>query len=80
MLNAFNKLVALTRAGNRFSAQLKKSISDRLLDTADLGQLILGYLITPTGLFWYRNLPIRTEHAPPWGSHSDGLDPDDDAL
>jgi hypothetical protein len=57
---AFAALDDLTAHGNKFSQNLKQSIYNRLVNTADLGLLILGYLITSDGLVWYRGLPATS--------------------
>jgi hypothetical protein len=56
-LEALGKLAALHSHGNSCAAHFQRAVCDRLFRTADVGQLLLGYLITERGLAWYRGLP-----------------------
>jgi hypothetical protein len=55
-LDTIAKLSTLAARGNRYAAGFIKAVRTRLTTTADLGQLLLGYLITRRGLEWYRHL------------------------
>jgi hypothetical protein len=56
-LQIFDNLDILRQKGNRYAARFYSAFYKRLNDTADPGQLILGYLVTPDGFAWYRSLP-----------------------
>jgi hypothetical protein len=57
LLAAFDEFDQLTDNDNPFARIIKLKLCERLLTTGDLGQIFLGYLITPDGLSWYRDLP-----------------------
>jgi hypothetical protein len=46
----------LSQRGNGYAARCSQAFYRRLTDTADLSQLILGYLVTREAVLWYRSL------------------------
>jgi hypothetical protein len=59
-LGILRDLEQLRQQGNRFAGSFHFTFYNRLLVTADIGQLLLGYLITAEGIQWYRSLPDRS--------------------
>jgi hypothetical protein len=58
-LTTFDHLRDLHERGNRYASEFALALRDRLFDTADMGVILLGYVCTPNGLNWYRQLPDR---------------------
>jgi hypothetical protein len=56
-VEALGQLTALQSQGNSYALRFRWAIQVRLERTANLGQLILGYVTTERGLAWYRGLP-----------------------
>jgi hypothetical protein len=50
-------LESARRAGNPYAASFHRAFYNRMMTTADVPQLLLGYLITAEGIEWYRSLP-----------------------
>jgi hypothetical protein len=69
-LQALDRLLGLHCEGNRYAIHFLRAVRDRLDRTADMGQLLLGYLVTERGLAWYRGLPFD---GPPEGFSQDSV-------
>jgi hypothetical protein len=52
----FEEFVRMSRGGNEYAARCSRALYRRLTETADLSQLILGYLVMPSGHDWYQSL------------------------
>jgi hypothetical protein len=53
----FRDLDILRQQGNLYAGSFHQTFYTRLTETADVPQLLLGYLITEEGIRWYRALP-----------------------
>jgi hypothetical protein len=51
-LGVFQGLFQLCQQGNEYAVHCSHAFSTRLTETAELSQLILGYLVTREGLAW----------------------------
>jgi hypothetical protein len=60
-LGALSELKAAHLRRNRYALKFSETIRNRLTTTADIGQLILGFLITERGLAWSRALARDAE-------------------
>jgi hypothetical protein len=60
-IEALGQLAVLHSRVNRYALNFLLVIQARLEKTANLGQLILGYVTTERGLAWYRELPSAEE-------------------
>jgi hypothetical protein len=62
-LQALRDLAGLHGRRNMYAQTFARAVRDRLARTADLGQLVLGFLVTEPGLAWYRGLRPAGESA-----------------
>jgi regulator of replication initiation timing len=60
-LQACYNLTVLHQKGNIYALPFHEAVRERLTSTADLGQLLLGFLVTERGLNWYHHLPKVAE-------------------
>jgi hypothetical protein len=60
-IQACHHLTVLHHRGNKYALPFHNAVRSRLTTTADLGQLLLGFLVTERGLDWYRHLPQAAE-------------------
>jgi hypothetical protein len=56
-LTIFHRFDELRDRGNRYAQGFHDAFCERVNDTAEMDQLILGHVITPNGLASYKSLP-----------------------